>query len=70
MINPNGINYKELKELNMTLDDLIELMRGCNVFKIEEKQVLCYSLLYLKIVIINHNSLFYKKIMYYQKARK
>lgn len=36
VINPNGINYKELKELNMTLDDLIELMRGCNVFKFEE----------------------------------
>ncbi len=36
VINPNGINYKELKALNMTLDDLIELMRGCNVFKIEE----------------------------------
>ena len=36
VINPNGINFKELKELNMTLDDLIELMRGCNVFKIEE----------------------------------
>ena len=36
VINPNGINYRELKELNMTLDDLIELMRGCNVFKIEE----------------------------------
>lgn len=36
VINPNGINYKELKELNMTLDDLIELMRGCNTFKFEE----------------------------------
>ena len=36
VINPNGINFMELKELNMTLDDLIELMRGCNVFKIEE----------------------------------
>ena len=36
VINPNGINYRELRELNMTLDDLIELMRGCNVFKIEE----------------------------------
>ncbi len=36
VINPNGINYKKLKELNMTLDDLIELMRGCNVFKVEE----------------------------------
>jgi uncharacterized membrane protein YcaP (DUF421 family) len=36
VINPNGINFRELKELNMTLDDLIELMRDCNVFKIEE----------------------------------
>ena len=36
VISPKGINYKELKELNMTLDDLIELMRGCDVFKIEE----------------------------------
>lgn len=32
VVSPNGINYKELKELNMTLDDLIELLRGCNVF--------------------------------------
>lgn len=36
VISPKGINYRELKELNMTLDDLIELMRGCDVFKIEE----------------------------------
>ena len=36
MISPKGINYKELKELNMTLDDLIELMRGCDVFRIDE----------------------------------
>lgn len=36
VVSPKGINYKELKELNMTLDDLIELMRGCDVFKIEE----------------------------------
>ena len=36
VISPKGINYKELKELNMTLDDLIELMRGCDCFKIEE----------------------------------
>lgn len=32
VVSPKGINYKELKELNMTLDDLIELMRGCDVF--------------------------------------
>lgn len=36
VVSPKGINYKELKELNMTLDDLIELMRGCDVFKIDE----------------------------------
>ena len=36
VISPKGIDYKELKELNMTLDDLFELMRGCNVFKISE----------------------------------
>ena len=32
VVSPQGINYKELKELNMTLDDLLELMRGCEVF--------------------------------------
>lgn len=36
VVSPKGINYKELKKLNMTLDDLIELMRGCDVFKFEE----------------------------------
>ena len=36
VVGPKGINYKELRDLNMTLDDLIELMRGCDVFKIEE----------------------------------
>lgn len=32
VVNPQGINYKELKKLNMTLDDLLELMRGQQVF--------------------------------------
>ncbi len=32
VVSPKGINYKELKELNMTLDDLLELMRGVEVF--------------------------------------
>ncbi len=36
LISPRGINYKELKKLNMTLDDLIEAMRGCDVFNIED----------------------------------
>lgn len=36
VVSPDGINYKELKRLNMTLDDLIEAMRGCNCFSIDE----------------------------------
>ena len=36
VITPSGIDYKELVKLNMTLDDLIELMRGCDVFSIDE----------------------------------
>ena len=36
VVSPKGINYKELKELNMTIDDLMELMRGCDVFNISD----------------------------------
>lgn len=36
VINPNGINYKELKYLNMNLDDLIESLRCNNVYNIED----------------------------------
>ena len=36
VVNPSGIDYKELKSLNMTLDDLIEAMRGCEVYNIED----------------------------------
>lgn len=36
VISPKGINYNELKKLNMTLDDLIESIRGCEVFNIED----------------------------------
>ena len=36
VISPKGINYKELKSLNMTLDDLMELVRGCSVFNLSE----------------------------------
>ena len=36
VVTPSGIDYKELKKLNMTLDDLIELMRGCDVFAVDE----------------------------------
>lgn len=36
VISPKGINYKELKRLNMSFDDLIEALRGANVFCIED----------------------------------
>ena len=36
VISPKGIDYKELKLLNMTLDDLMELVRGCDVFDLSE----------------------------------
>ncbi len=36
LVSPKGINYNELKRLNMTLDDLLELTRGCNVFNFED----------------------------------
>lgn len=36
VINPNGINYKELKALNMTVDDLIESLRCSDVFNLDD----------------------------------
>lgn len=36
VVSPKGINYAVLKELNMTLDDLMELMRGCSVFDLSD----------------------------------
>ena len=36
VISPKGINYKELKKLNMNLDDLIEAVRGCDVFNLDD----------------------------------
>ena len=36
VIDPNGINYKELKALNMTLDDLIESLRTSSVFDLDD----------------------------------
>ncbi len=36
VITPKGINYKELQKLNMTVDDLIEAMRGAQYFSIED----------------------------------
>lgn len=36
IVSPSGINYHELKKLNMNLDDLIEQLRGSGVFNIED----------------------------------
>lgn len=36
VVSPRGINYEVLKSLNMTIDDLMELVRGCDVFNIAD----------------------------------
>ena len=36
VMNPNGIDYKELKALNMTVDDLIEALRNSSVFNLDD----------------------------------
>ena len=38
VINPQGIQFEALKSLNMNMDDLIEGLRSCNYFKIEDIQ--------------------------------
>ncbi len=38
VINPNGIDAKALKELNITIDDLFEAIRGSGYFNLEEVQ--------------------------------
>jgi len=36
VINPQGVQYSALKRLNMSLDDLMEGLRGCGYFIIED----------------------------------
>jgi len=36
VMNPNGIDYKELKALNMNIDDLIESLRNSDVFNLND----------------------------------
>ena len=43
VISPRGINYMELKKLNMTLDDLIEAMRGCEPMPLSRPTARCAS---------------------------
>ena len=36
VITPSGINYKELKALNMNLDDLIEALRCSDIYNLDD----------------------------------
>ena len=36
VMNPNGIDYKELKSLNMNIDDLIESLRNSDIFNLDD----------------------------------
>lgn len=36
IINPNGVDYENLKKLNLSLDDVFESIRGCGYFSLEE----------------------------------
>lgn len=36
VISPNGIEYKALKDLNMNIDDIIEMMRQSNYYNLEQ----------------------------------
>lgn len=38
VINPDGIDYRALKNLNLSVDDIMEAMRGAGYFKLEEVQ--------------------------------
>lgn len=62
VITPKGIDFKELKELNMTLDDLFELMRGCDVFRVSE---IAYA-----IIETNGNLCVIKKAQYENVTRE
>ena len=38
VINPKGIDYKALKNLNLSIDDITEAVRGAGYFKLEQVQ--------------------------------
>ena len=38
VINPDGIDYRALKNLNLSIDDIMEAMRGAGYFKLEQVQ--------------------------------
>ena len=38
VINPNGIDYRALKNLNLSVDDVFEAIRGCGFFSVDQIQ--------------------------------
>lgn len=38
VVNPNGIDHKALKNLNLSVDDVFEAIRGCGYFSLEQIQ--------------------------------
>ncbi len=36
IISPNGIEYEALKQLNMNIDDILEMIRQCNYYSFEQ----------------------------------
>ncbi len=38
VINPKGLDYKAIKSLNLSVDDVFEAIRGCGYFKLEQVQ--------------------------------
>ncbi len=36
VVNPNGVDYEALRKLNMNFNDLMENLRGCGYFNLEE----------------------------------
>lgn len=38
VINPDGVDYKALKDLNISVDDVFEAVRGCGYFSLDQIQ--------------------------------
>ena len=36
VISPNGIEYQALKDLNMNIDDILEMLRQCNYYNLDQ----------------------------------
>lgn len=38
VVNPDGVDYKTMKKLNISIDDIFEAIRGCGYFSLDEVQ--------------------------------